>query len=63
MRGGDHIVFLPDPLRWGILEIQFVHDHGHLVCQQLSNGRIHHVDPQDAQLAIEFYSQPDRQAA
>jgi sugar lactone lactonase YvrE len=60
---GDHVIYLADPLRFGVLELLAVADDGTLWCAQLTAGDVHRFHPDDVGLNPELYAPADERRA
>jgi hypothetical protein len=50
MKPRDRLIYLADPLRFGVLELVAVDSDGTLLCQQLTTGDIERFQPHDVDL-------------
>jgi hypothetical protein len=58
MRPGDHLIYVADPLEYGVLELFAVAHDGTLWCEQLTTGDVKLLDPHDVDLSPELYGPP-----
>jgi hypothetical protein len=64
MRTGDHLIYVADPLEYGVLELFAVAKDGSLWCEQLTTGDVRLFDPQEVDLSPELFEPvDDRRAA
>jgi sugar lactone lactonase YvrE len=63
MRPGDHLIYVADPLKYGVLELFAVAHDGRLWCEQLTTGDVQLFDPHDVDLSPELYLPDERRAA
>lgn len=55
MRPGDHVIYLADPLEFGVLELLGVAGDGTLWCEQLTTGKVHRFHPHEVELSPELH--------
>lgn len=55
MRPGDHLIYLADPLEFGVLELVAVAKDGTLWCEQLTTGDVRLFQSHDVDLSPERY--------
>jgi hypothetical protein len=63
MRPGDHLIYVADPLKFGVLELFAVAHDGRLWCEQLTTGDVMLLDPHEVELSPELYLPADGRRA
>jgi hypothetical protein len=63
MSPGDHVIYVVDPLRFGVLEFLDATHDGRLWCEQLNTGDVHLFKPHEVDLHPDLYEQRMQKAA
>ena len=55
MTPGDHLIYVADPLGFGVLELVAIARDGTLWCEELITGHVHRFRPHEVDLSPDLY--------